>query len=950
MPLNRIVAHTLIQMPFAAQWPDRPITDDMRRSANIRSCCALIALLIAGFTLAAEPQVTPTPTFSVPAPRSVKPRPAGRSLVGATPAAEQLARRVVRKFDFEERKDGNFETMPRNWSRVTGPGFPAYTDIAFDKSQSASADTSLKLQVNGGSVAIALERGSIAVIPAAHYRITSQLRTHSATHSRARLVAYAVDQAGNTVEGTRRFTDPLTSNDRWTAIELDVAEIPPTAAWLVIRLELLQPDQLDHAPLGPHDLTYQDIDAAAWFDDVTVLQLPRIELGVTAISGVVRQPQVPRLAARVDDLSGDSLTAVLTVFDHNNRIAAKQERTLDPRHPGVWDWDPPLPGTGWYWAELRVETSLGVVGRAAAAMAWLPPMSGRGAAEADRFQILADDLTGPQRQLLPDILEPIGPQAVTVGLWRADMNHAQLLAAMDQSDPVIERLLKQNRAVTLSFPQVPAEIALAAGTDVDRPLDLLARDTKTWAPYLQVLMARYGYLIRDWQLGRAGSSEAFWRPDLADLYHKTRTFAARYVSEPQLTIPWSAQEDLRPDASEISSLLMRIPTSIQPKHIPDYAKAWTTDSHAQIIAELQTLDPRTYSAEDRAADLAFRMIQTWRTDPRRLAIRSPWAHRADDAPLTVAAAVPDPILPVWVNVAEQLAGRRYVGKLNPAPGLVCYLLDGPTGGALVTWSKSRTDADADFDLYLGPNPTVTDIWGNRTPLKSANGKQQLRLTPSPQFIEGVDMPLARFRAGFAVTPALADSTHDTHHHTLHLFNPWSRTLVGRLRITGPNRWEMQPRLTNFSIPAGQTLELPLDFTFPISESAGEKLITAHAEIEADRPYELDLAASLSIGLADVNFQCSLTVEPGATPDAESDIVITAVVSNLGEKEQAFYGFALAPDQPRQERIITPLKSGETSVKRFRFPGVAKQLAGKQIRVGLRQSNGPAILNQILDVP
>jgi hypothetical protein len=861
--------------------------------------------------------------------------------------APLFARRIVQQFDFEERQHGNFESMPRNWRRVAAPGFPAYTEAAFDDQLAHAGQYSLKLQLNGGSCAVALDAGVIPAIPDAHYLLSAAVRTHKAQFSRARLVAYFIDQVGRVIDGTRRTSSPVVSNDAWTAVELDMPDAPQNGAWIILRMELLQPEQFQVTHLGPHELSNLDIDSAAWFDDLTLSQLPRIELR-SSDTGVVRQPQRPKLSARVHDLSGAQLKAVLTVMDRDGKVVATQERLLDPQHPGTWEWEPPLPELGWYWAELRIQSPAGIAGRAAAAMVWLPPMPTRAPAEADRFLVLADDLSQAQRRVLPEAMEPLGQQAVSVALWRAEMTKAELLASSDEPDPVLDRMLRQDRSIILSLPQVPQELALEAQTDTDRPLDLFAKDSKVWAPHLQALLARYGHHVRSWQIGQPGGGEAFWRPDLAAVYANMRGFFDRYVSEPRVALPWNAEQAVTPAAAAVSALIMRIPVGIQPGSINDYAKTWPHD-HTEITCELQTLDAR-FSSSDRATDLALRMVQAWQSDPRRIAIRHPWAHRVSAEAGAVPMTVPDPLLPVWVNVAEQLAGRRIVGRMNLGAGLACYLLDGPGGGVLVAWNVSSTQGDAELDLYLGTQPVAVDIYGNRTPLQRTDQKQRLTLGPAPLFIEGVDMRLARFRSTFALDPEIAISSHAVHQHNLKLTNPWPRTLTGRLRLTGPGKWDFQPRITNFSIPAGGALDIPLAITFPVNETAGTHLVTAHLNLDADHAYEMDLAAPLTLGLPNLQFQSTVARDTADGSSTGQDLVVTVVATNLGDEDQSFYVFAVAPDEPAQQRIISPLKGHQTVVKKFRFPASASRLAGQQLRVGLRQTDGPAVLNHLLDVP
>ena len=125
-------------------------------------------------------------------------------------------------------------------------------------------------------------------------------------------------------------------------------------------------------------------------------------------------------------------------------------------------------------------------------------------------------------------------------------------------------------------------------------------------------------------------------------------------------------------------------------------------------------------------------------------------------------------------------------------------------------------------------------------------------------------------------------------------------------------------------------------------AAGE----THINLDADHPYEMDLAAPMTIGLPHLQFQSTIALDNAAP----QDLIVTVIATNLGDEDQSFYVFAGAPGEPAQQRIISPLKGHQTIIKKFHFIGVADKLSGQQVRVGLRQTDGPAVLNHVLEAP
>jgi hypothetical protein len=851
-----------------------------------------------------------------------------------------LVRRVVAEFDFEERSRGNYETMPRHWFRVQGAGFPDYTSMGQDRTVAAGGQESFRLTLDGGSAAAVLEAGVIPTVPGGRYHLSLMVRTQKMVHSRVRVVGVMLDQQGRFLESTLTTSSLIHSNDRWTPLDLAMPTAPPSAAWLIVRLELLQPDLYRQRILGSHELFDQDIRAAAWFDNLTVYQLPHIEITTQSPLNVVRKPQTPALAVSVLDLTGQTLSATVTVRDHHGKIIDIAQRQIVGQTGGPWIVRPNLPALGWYSGELEVKSVSGVVGRSEVRFVWLGPTIVRTQQDMQRFLLVAEDLTPAEKQHLPAMLATLGTASVQLGLWNAHMDRQALSQSVNTTDPLITQLLLAGLDVGLTITAVPRDLATAAGCDTDKPLDLFSRDPKLWVNHLQALLALYGQGVSRWQIGSTGSTEAFHRRDLDTIVPQLRSELGRYVARPILMVPWSARHDLAPIPPAIDGLMMTVPTSVRTSSLADYTNSWPRDARIAAL-HLRTLNPERFNHEDRGSDLASRLIESFRLGLPQLAIDKPWAPRGQHLD-------PDPILPVWDHVTHQLAGHQFVGSMPLGPDVTALLLDGQAGGVMVVWSNGDHQATADIDLYLGPSPVAFDAWGNPKPIQRVGDKQQITVGQSPLFIDGIDMRLARLRAGFRLEPDFVISAHARHEHTLRIDNPFPRTIAGRLHFISPARWDIQPRIQNFSIPAGQSLRLPLTFTFPISEIAGEKRLTARVEIEADESYELELAAPITLGLKHVKLDPSVIVERG--PTGTIDVVVTATVINHGETDESFYAFAVAGDLPRQERIVAPLPAGQTMVKRFRFNDAARLLKGQDIRVGLRQTDGPAVLNHLVTVP
>src|SRR5882757_3314002 len=145
--------------------------------------------------------------------------------------------RVLRMFDFEERRLGNAEDIPMNWNKAEGPGLPHYVNGRITTDRSRSGKYSFRFDLNGGSLIYRYDAGRIKVQAGAHYRVEGYVQTTALTNARARMTAYLVDLDGNQIPSTVCHSEVYAArheDEGWHLISVDVSAESPKAASMVV--------------------------------------------------------------------------------------------------------------------------------------------------------------------------------------------------------------------------------------------------------------------------------------------------------------------------------------------------------------------------------------------------------------------------------------------------------------------------------------------------------------------------------------------------------------------------------------------------------------------------------------------------------------------------------------------------------------------------------------------
>lgn len=876
--------------------------------------------------------------------------------------------RILRTFDFEERRLGNAEDIPMNWSKVEGPGLPHYVNARLTTDRARSGKYSFRFDLNGGSLIYRYDAGRINVQPGAHYRVEGYVQTTPLPNARARMTAYFADADGVAIAATLARSETYAArhdDDPWHRLSVELSADSPNAASLVVELAVLQPQQYADSSLGKRTLFTQDIRGSAWFDDVMVSQVPRVKMRTDRPGNIFRRGEPLRLEVLLSDRFTDDLAAQLMVRDAEGKkvyqrssaleIAAAE--TLGPGRKRIWETLPELPA-GWYEVSLVMtsrghyvgDQTLDFIQLADAAQPIVPDQ---------RFGVVATDLPFDGWSELPEILSFLGAGRVKLAVWNKAGDVQQL--DPEAFDRILARLQELRITLTACLVDLPPAIAdkltarqrlldaeqAFAGAAPKPPTSdtvwpqLLKASPEDWQPQLSSLIARHAAHLERWQLGADGSEAFVNDKSMRQVYDQVYAQFAALVHEPDLAMPWPAWYEL--DGRLPATVALSVPPQVLPSQLPLYMQDLRGQKGHNLSLTLQLLERQQYGRDVQIRDFAQRIVYALTADAKRIDVPLPFSVRHDGDELINQ---PREMLMIMRTLITTLSGSTYRGKVPIAEGVEAFLFERTGQGIMVLWDRGQTPGVKQLAVNLGARPQRVDLWGNVTPLLSpdearSSGTTQLAIGPMPILLVDIDASTAMLRASVALDRPLLESSFQPHPRRLRFTNPYRTAIGGTVKLKAPPGWTINPPTHTFSLNPGETFDRELTIEFPYNSYAGSKTIEAQFMVQADKTANFSVPLTLRLGLSDVGMQ-TLALRDG------KDVIVQQTIQNYGERPIDYGSFAIFPGQARQERLVTNLAPGRTTLKRYRFSDV-KVTPGMKIRVGVKELEGSRILNDEVEI-
>ncbi|MFQ5806217.1 MAG: hypothetical protein ACE5I3_07195, partial [Phycisphaerae bacterium] len=282
--------------------------------------------------------------------------PAAAQLTGASPGTQPAPSaietervelyRLVKHFDFDEQKHGNYENTPMHWVQLRGDGLPTlYAKGGFDNEVGRDAAPSFRLDIATGNVAYEYQHLDLIVVPESDYVLVGYVRAAGLEFAAAFGAAYFVDRFGELIPGSQRISNPVRATGRepepWQRVEIALPGEFPMAYALRLQFWILQDyvwRKSDPREVDP--IVRRDVYATAWFDDFSIYRLPRVQLRFSNPGGLVLPGRQEEFILEVNNATSQPLRAELRITDRASQLRHTQELDM-PATTDLFDFAPP---------------------------------------------------------------------------------------------------------------------------------------------------------------------------------------------------------------------------------------------------------------------------------------------------------------------------------------------------------------------------------------------------------------------------------------------------------------------------------------------------------------------------------------------------------------------------------------------------------------------------------
>lgn len=869
--------------------------------------------------------------------------------------------------DFEGAADRDYDGWPDQWIRGRSRELPEFLRIGIVPEPAATAtppNRCLQVELDGGGAIVSSP--PVAISSHFSYVVTLRIKAAGLKHDGARATLSMLDAAGRELQS--ESSQPLTAAADWQIVRIGpVAVANSQAVRAVVSLHL--------QPLGK----VEDLTGKAWFDDVRIIRLPRMQLKPNQPAGIYTTRDTAELVCEVSGIRVRNPQVRFELFDQDGKsLGEKRLELLSPEdkqkaaelglpesgYAGHAKWQPPLSGCGYYRvrATLLAEDNDEVLLDRTQTFAVVRPLP------APTKSIFGWTLAGDEQPLA------FGPTATL--LAQAGLGWAKMPVWYDGRDNAradriawfAEQLSIQGIELVGVLDQPPPELRQVFREQGRLPVATVFAEPELWQPAVAPVMTRLSLKVRWWQLGNDEDVSFIGYPHLqakvADIKRRLEEYTQqihlglnwRWLYAPPAGLakggPWSflsygIEPPLTPD--EIGAYL-QMPRPARPaasgtksassvslnKDAAAGARREITQSQRWLL--MSPLPKSEYSPEVRVRDLVLRMLAAKMHRADAVFVPQPFS---DEEGVMNADGSPGELLVPWRTTAMLVGGAEYLGAIQLPAGTNGHVFAQDGRAVMAVWSQRETVEK----VFLGDDIEQLDVYGRGTkpPRSEVDGQSlcELKIGPLPTFIVGLSEGVARFQAAAEFeSTQLATVAGREQTIYLRLSNTFSQPVGGELTLHAPKSWGIDTRATRFKIGEGESLRLPLPVILAPEADSGPQPVRLDFELSGQGNPRFSVYRTLQLGLDDV--QVEVTTRLRAKDGA---LIVEQQMTSYSDLPLSFRCVLFAPGRRRETRQVIGLGRERTTIT-FILPR-GEELIGKKLWLQAEEIGGNRVLNKPL---
>lgn len=851
--------------------------------------------------------------------------------------------REAKRFDFDERRLGNYETLPMNWLPIKGDKYPRFVEPAFDMETGHTAPPSFELQIETGNVGAYYLAKDIPAHPGSEYRVTAWVQTRNLNHAAAYVTAYYLDHGLQRIDGTERRSVPVNDSvggDQWTQVIVDLPGGVKNARWISLSCRIEQPRAADpgEGPFAPIPL--RDARGAAWFDDIVVIRRPRVQMELNQASHCFFDDEPVQCRIKLLDLDGAGLDLSLQVYDATDRTL--QTFTLDG--PSLLKDTRPIDisrlGPGLYTARLQMRLDHHLIAEHDRRFVILQRSMAGARDSGEGFGIALSDESVNRTEIV-ELIDRIGPGDVKIPLWRFGLTDDAVVYGDDNTRRMIESFRNHGINIVAVLDALPKQLAAKyeyPQRTVERALAVPMAKKNDWVPYLGLLLMRHGAWTNTWQLGDDHGSPRFDATTINAALASMRQVVDPLIGKPHIVLPSSsfggAEPDLQP--GDIASTTFELHQTPDVGHDGFDTGATEKDPNGAKWAMLSIAEEERYDRHARLMRFARGLISCRALGYESVFAPALWGYqRTDDGDVIR----PREELIAFETIARRLGELPDATRLTLHPELESWLFSDAqqSTGAIALWWPDERNADVTLDLPASVE--IHDIWGRLIPTQRTEAGASFRVSGMPVLIGPVLPRRIRGIDSFEVADATLTASIRTQTRDLLLNNPYPVDMVGELLLQGPGGWHLSPRRIPIKLRPGETLKSPIQFKPPSNASTGWYVLRGRLDVGGDGDGSTHVSTPIRVDAP------GLDVNVFAHRDGDG-IRFVQNITNTADRVMQLRAYLIAPGRPRDARTISHLGAGETAVREYRVDP-ASDLEGQYVRLSVEEIGGELKSNTVI---